>query len=174
MTDKARILIFTGEGKGKTTAALGMALRASGHDLRVLIIQFVKEADSGEIIAAETMVNISIVQKGLGFLPNAKSKGFAKHKLAAEQGLALAAESIASGSYDLIILDEICIAVNKGLLPEKDVIDLIGKARANMTLVLTGRDATAGLIEVADTVSNIECVKHGFQAGIAAQKGVEH
>ncbi len=173
MTGKARILIFTGEGKGKTTAALGMALRASGHGLRILVIQFVKESDTGEVFAANTMANMKIVQTGLGFLPDANNKEYCKHKLAAEEGLALASESIESGNYDLIILDEVCVAVNKGLLRERDIIEAIDKTNENMSLVLTGRYATDGLIDIADTVSNIECVKHGYQDGIAAQKGVE-
>ncbi len=173
MTDKARILIFTGDGKGKTTAALGMAMRASGHGLRVLVIQFVKESDTGEIFAADTMANIEIVQTGLGFLPDVKSEEYCKHKLAAEKGLALAAESIGSGNYDLIVLDEMCVAVDKGLLGEKDVAEVISKAKAKMSVVLTGRNASQRLIDIADTVSNIECIKHGFEAGIAAQKGVE-
>lgn len=173
MIDKARILIFTGEGKGKTTAALGMALRATGHGLRVLVIQFVKESETGEIFAANTMANISIVQTGLGFLPDANSKEYCKHKFAAEKGLTLAVESIESGNYDLIILDEICVAVNKGLLNEKDVVQVISKAGPKISLVLTGRNASQGLIDLADTVSNIECIKHGLEADIAAQKGVE-
>jgi cob(I)alamin adenosyltransferase len=173
MTNKARILIFTGNGKGKTTAAMGMAMRASGHGLRVLVIQFVKESDTGEISTANAMANIKIVQTGLGFLPDAKSNEYCKHKQAAEKGLTLAAESIESGNYDLLILDEICIAVDKGLLEEKDVAEVISKAKPKMSLVLTGRGASQGLIDLADTVSNIECIKHGFDVGIAAQKGVE-
>lgn len=173
MTDKARMLIFTGEGKGKTTAALGMAFRASGHGLQVLVIQFVKESDTGEIFAANTMGNMRIVQTGLGFLPDAKNKEYCKHKFAAKEGMAIAAESIESGNYDLIIMDEICVAVNKGLLNEKDVIKVIAKANPKMSLVLTGRHAPQGLIDLADTVSNIECIKHGYHEGIAAQKGVE-
>lgn len=173
MTDKARILIFTGEGKGKTTAALGMAFRASGHGLQVLVIQFIKEADTGEVFAADAIANMKIIQTGLGFLPDTNSVEYCEHRLVAEKSLALASESIESGSYDLIVLDEICVAVGRGLLSEKDVIDVIDKANANMSLVLTGRYATARLIAIADTVSNIECVKHGYQDGIAAQKGVE-
>ncbi len=106
-------------------------------------------------------------------MPEPNSSEFAKHKQAAEKGLVLAAESIESGNYDLVILDEICVAVVKGLLGEKDVIDVIAKANSKMSLVLTGRGASAGLIELADTVSNIKCVKHGFDAGIVGQKGVE-
>ncbi len=173
MSDKARILIITGDGKGKTTAALGMALRASGHGLRVLVIQFVKESDTGEIFAVDTMANISIVRTGLGFLPNEKSKEFCGHVQAAEKGLAIVAESIETGNYDLIVLDEVCVAVNKGLLDEEAVTKVIVKANSKVSLVLTGRNASQGLIDIADTVSNVECVKHGYQAGIAAQKGVE-
>ena len=173
MTDKARILIFTGNGKGKTTAAMGTAMRASGHGLRVLVIQFVKESDTGEISAANAMANINIIQTGLGFLPDAKSKEYGQHKLAAEKGLTLAAESIESGNYDLIVLDEVCVAVDKGLLEEKDVAEVISKAEPEMSLVLTGRGASQGLIDLADTVSKIVCIKHGLDAGIAAQKGVE-
>ncbi|MBW8016160.1 MAG: cob(I)yrinic acid a,c-diamide adenosyltransferase [Planctomycetes bacterium] len=173
MTDQARILIFTGNGKGKTTAALGMAFRASGHGLQVLVIQFVKEADTGEIIAANAMANMEIIQTGQGFLPKADSMEYCKHKLAAEEGLALADESIQSGNYDLIILDEICVAVSNGLLSEKEVAQVISKAPPEISLVLTGRNASQGLIDLADTVSNIGCVKHAYHRGIAAQKGVE-
>ncbi len=173
MTGKPRILIFTGEGKGKTTAALGMAFRASGHGLQVLVIQFVKGADTGELFASNELENMTFIQTGLGFLPDENSNAYCKHRLAAEQCLALALKSIESGSYDLIVLDEICVAVDRGLILEKAVIDVVEKANSKMSLVLTGRHATAGLINIADTVSNIECVKHGYQEGILAQKGVE-
>ena len=173
LSDRARILIFTGEGKGKTTAAVGMGLRASGHGLGVLVVQFIKGSETGEALAAKTMANMKIIQTGLGFLPGVNSDEFTKHKVAAEQGLALASESIESDNYDLVVLDEVCVAVDKGLLSEEDVIEVIHKASSRMSLVLTGRDASAGLISLADTVSNIECVKHGFDDGIAGQKGVE-
>jgi cob(I)alamin adenosyltransferase len=173
LSNRARILIFTGNGKGKTTSALGLAMRANGHGLRVHVIQFIKGADTGELSTVNDMANIHMVQTGLGFLPKSRSNGTAKHKQAAEHGLAIAAESIVSGQYDVLILDEICVAVSQGLIHEQDVLDIIACADATMTLVLTGRYASQGLIDLADTVSNIECVKHGYQAGIAAQKGVE-
>lgn len=173
MTDKARILVFTGDGKGKTTAAIGMAFRASGHGKRVLVVQFIKDAESGELSAAEAMANIRIVQTGLGFVPDVGSDAFGKHVQAAKKGLAISAGSIGSGDYDLIILDEVCVAVDKGLLREEDVAKAISAADPKMSVVLTGRGASQGLIDLADTVSNIECVKHGYGSGIAAQKGVE-
>lgn len=173
MADTARVLIFTGEGKGKTTAALGMALRASGYGFRILIIQFVKEADTGEIHAVNAIKNIKIVQAGLGFLPDKADTDYCRHQRAAEKGLAFAEESIESGGYDLIVLDEICFSVDRGLLQEDEVIRVLSKATAEMSLVLTGRGATDRLIEIADTVSHIQCVKHGYEKGIMAQKGVE-
>lgn len=173
MTDKARILIFTGDGKGKTTAALGMAMRASGHDMKVFIIQFVKQSETGEIVSAARMENIRFEQAGLGFVPQSGSREFAKHKKAAKKGLALTQEAIESSDYDLIILDEVCVAVNKGLLNEKDVAEVIFKAEPKISLVLTGRGATAGLIDLADTVTEMRCVKHGMNSGTPAQRGVE-
>jgi cob(I)alamin adenosyltransferase len=173
LSDRARILIITGNGKGKTTSALGMAMRASGHGLRVRVIQFIKGTHTGELSTVQAMANIQMVQTGRGFLPKSRSGGMAEHKQAAEHGLAVAAESIVSGQYDTLILDEICVAVSQGLIQEQDVVDVMACADPAMTLVLTGRYASPGLIDLADTVSRIECVKHGYDAGIAAQKGVE-
>ncbi len=173
LSDRARILIITGDGKGKTTSALGMAMRASGHGLRACVIQFIKGVRTGELSTVQAMANIQMVQTGRGFLPKSQGGGMAEHKQAAEQGLAVAAESIVSGQYDILILDEICVAVSLGLILEADVVDVMGCADPAMTLVLTGRYASPGLIELADTVSRIDCVKHGYDAGIAAQKGVE-
>lgn len=173
MNNKPRILIFTGDGKGKTTAALGMALRASGHGMKTLVVQFVKRSDTGEITAADKMENINIVQTGLGFLPDPGSKNFAKHIQAAEKALSIVDEAIASGNYDFVVLDEICVAVDKGLLEEKNVAKVIAGTDPKISLVLTGRNASQGLIDLADTVSDIQCVKHGYKTGIPAQKGVE-
>ncbi|MDD5459562.1 MAG: cob(I)yrinic acid a,c-diamide adenosyltransferase [Phycisphaerae bacterium] len=171
MSGSARIIVITGNGKGKTTAAMGMALRASGHGMRAVVIQFIKNCDTGEM-AAFKKIGIEFVQAGLGFLPRTDSKDFAKHKAAAHKGLELAAELMASNN-DMIILDEICLAVSKGLLAEGDVVDCLGKAGDGQCVVLTGRGATEKIINFADTVSELVCVKHGLSSGIAAQKGVE-
>lgn len=174
MNQRGRVLIFTGDGKGKTTAALGMALRAAGHDMRVLIIQFIKKRkDTGEISAVENLPNIEIVQTGLGFVPPAGSESFGKHKGAAEAGLIRAAKALTTGAWDVIVLDEICGAVGAGLLEETEVIAILQKASSKTIIVLTGRNATQGLIDIADTVTEMRCIKHGFQTGWDAQKGVE-
>ncbi len=173
--ENRRILIFTGNGKGKTTAALGMALRASGHNLSVRIIQFIKnDATTGELKAVENLPGVELIQRGCGFIPPATSRAFARHREAAEQGLILAAEAIASGNYDLVVLDEICTAVSSGLLGEKAVTDLMQNTPAGRCLVLTGRGATPGMIELADTATEMQCLKHGLTAGLPAQKGVEY
>jgi cob(I)alamin adenosyltransferase len=174
MSSSPRILLFTGDGKGKTTAALGMALRASGHGLSVGMVQFVKgDSSVGELAATREFPRIKIVQAGLGFLPPAGDPRLAGHHAAARQGLRLAAEMIAGGQFDMLILDEICLAVARGLLEEGEVEEVLQSARPEMCLVLTGRQATPGLVALCDTVTEMRCVKHALAAGRAAEKGVE-
>lgn len=173
MSSNPRILIFTGEGKGKTTAALGMALRASGYGMRILVIQFIKNCRSGELEAVEKLSNVEIVQTGLGFLSDKSSAELAAHKNAAEKGLRMVGQAIVSSDYQMIILDEICYAVSRGLLEEQEVITVLKKADPSSHLVLTGRGVTAGLVDLADTVTEMRCVKHGMNSGITAQRGVE-
>ncbi|MFA5863572.1 MAG: cob(I)yrinic acid a,c-diamide adenosyltransferase [Phycisphaerae bacterium] len=168
-----RILIFTGDGKGKTTAALGMALRAAGHGMHIYVIQFIKNALTGEILAVKNIPNIEISQTGLGFLPSAEDERFTAHRQGAQAGLDQAAGAIESGNYSLIILDEICLAVSRGLLEEGEVIELLQKVLPDSCVVLTGRGATENLIALADTVTEMRCLKHGLELGFSAQKGVE-
>ncbi len=173
--DRGRIVLFTGEGKGKTTAALGMALRAAGHGMKVLIVQFVKsDQTTGEIAPCSHLPGVEIVQTGRGFVPEKTSPAFQEHCHAAQDGLNLANGAIASGKYDFIVLDEICLAVSKGLLEEKQVIDIVSKAGIATCVVMTGRSATTGLLSLADTVTEMHPVKHGFESGWKAQKGVEY
>jgi cob(I)alamin adenosyltransferase len=169
-----RILIFTGDGKGKTTAALGMALRAAGHGMKTCVIQFIKtDATVGEVLVLPKLQQIEIIQTGLGFLPKPTDSSWLRHQAAAEAGLCKAAAIMADAQSDLVILDEICVAVARGLLKEDAVIAAVQQARPGRCVVLTGRGATAGLIAMADTVTHMQCVKHAFQNGIPAQKGVE-
>ena len=174
MAGKARVLIFTGEGKGKTTAALGMVLRASGHGLRSIIIQFIKnDPTTGEIQAIRHLPGTEIEQVGLGFVPAPDSPEFPAHCLAAQKGLDLAARAIESAEHSLIVLDEVCTAVSYGLLEERAVSEAVERAGPGCCVVLTGRGATEALIALADTVTEMRCVKHGLDAGHRAQKGVE-
>ncbi len=174
MSDKPRVLLFTGEGKGKTTAALGMALRAAGQGLRVLIIQFIKgDPATGENQAVALLTGVELRQSGLGFVPKPTAPSFPAHREAAANALREAAEALAAGSHDVVVLDEVCVAVARGLLDERAVCEAVRKARAGTCVVLTGRGATPALIDLADTVTDMRCVKHAFEAGRRAQKGVE-
>ncbi len=169
-----RILLFTGDGKGKTTAALGMALRAAGHGMRVCIAQFIKRDDSvGEVAAVRDMANIRLLQTGLGFVPERSSPKCADHRRAAEDGLRQAAQAMDSGEFQMLVLDEVCAAIAKGLLEEAAVIELAGRAKPGMIVVLTGREASDKLIALADTATEMRCIKHALQTGRAAEEGVE-
>jgi cob(I)alamin adenosyltransferase len=175
MRGKSRVLIFTGDGKGKTTAALGMALRASGHGFRILIIQFIKaNASTGELTAFKHLPGVEMIQMGRGFTPPADDPAFSEHRKAAQDALQMALKALQSRRYDLIILDEICTAVTKGLLAEDQVVEFIDQGEENSCLVLTGRGATDQLISKADTVTEMCCFKHGLHEGWTARKGVEY
>jgi cob(I)alamin adenosyltransferase len=174
MKDAGRILIFTGDGKGKTTAALGMVLRAHGHGIPAAVIQFVKsDTETGEFAALKGMADVEIVVTGLGFVPRPADPRFADHLRAAEDGLRLAGEAAFSGRYGLVVLDEVCMAVALKLLAEDAVLAVVRGVAPDCAVVLTGRGATEGLIKAADTVSEVRCIKHGFDSGRKAQKGVE-
>lgn len=173
---KGLIIIFTGDGKGKTTAALGTALRAVGFDLKVLMIQFVKgRFNYGEHISSKRLApNLEIIIKGRGYykLPGDKIPE-EEHKRAAQEGLALARERMLSEDYHLIILDEINIAVQTGLLQVEEVLDLIEEKPSSLHLILTGRNAHPKLIAKADLVTEMKVIKHPLKLGIVAQKGID-
>jgi cob(I)alamin adenosyltransferase len=172
---KSRILIFTGNGKGKTTAALGMVLRASGHGMRTLVLQFMKADDAvGELTALRYLPGVEAIQMGRGFVPPPVDPAFLEHRQAACRALERAAEALRSKKYDLMILDEICTAMDKGLISEDQIMELIEESGEVSCLVLTGRGATKRLIAKADTVTEMCNLKHGLSQGIPAQKGVEY
>lgn len=174
MSAEKRILLFTGEGKGKTTAALGMALRAWGHGQRVAIVFFVKSRhDVGEVLAIQKLDGIDHFVTGLGFLPAPEHPDFARHATAAREGLERARELIRSGAYQMIVLDEICWAVHRGLLDVEEVSRVVGEMHAETSLVLTGRFADQVLVDLADTASSMKFLKHGYDDGIPAQAGIE-
>jgi cob(I)alamin adenosyltransferase len=169
-----RILIYTGDGKGKTSAALGTALRAAGHSMTVFILQFVKnDSSTGEIRAMAGVENVEIEQGGLGFVPEREHPEWERHRRAARQALERAGEVINGSGFDMVVLDEVCGAVHAGLLEEADLLKLVTGAPADKIIVLTGRGATDALIEAADTVSEVRNIKHGLETGLDAQRGVE-
>jgi len=164
------IIVHTGDGKGKTTAALGLTLRAKGAGLKVLILQFIKgRKNSGELNALKVL-GVEIKQCGLGFITK---ENFAEQKKSARAAVELAQNEILSGAWDLIILDEINYAVKFGLLDAADILRLIKIRPPELHLVFTGRDALPELIDAADLVTEMKLIKHPFQRGIAAQAGIE-
>jgi len=167
------VLVYTGNGKGKTTAALGLALRAVGHGKRVLMIQFMKGGDDyGELQAARMLPGFEIVQKGLPTFVDRDHPAGEDVRLA-QEGLALAREAL-KGTWDLVILDEINVAVEYGLVGLSDVLALLEMRRAETDMVLTGRGAHPELVRRADMVSEVLEIKHHYQRGIAARKGIEY
>lgn len=169
-----RVLLFTGDGKGKTTAALGMALRAAGHKMKVLFLQFVKsDPATGEMAAFANLPGCEIVLTGRGFIPPPESPEFPEHLRAAARGMKIALEALSSGRFGMVCLDEIAVAVAKGLIAEDVVLRMVRQAHPDTIVVLTGRYATAGMIELADTVTEMKNIKHGLASGRPAQKGVE-
>lgn len=164
-------IIHTGDGKGKSTAAFGLALRAVGAGLKVLILQFIKgNKISGELNALKLLPNVEVRQCGLGFIDK---NNLAEHIAAAESALKVAREEILSDKWDLIILDEIIYSVKFGLLDVEKVLELIKIKPSQLHLVLTGRDAPQSLIDAADLVTEMKLIKHPFQRGIKAQRGIE-
>ena len=168
------MVLLTGDGKGKTTSALGMALRATGHDLSVCVIQFIKQsADTGEARALRLLPNVEHHICGNGFvLPSDADTVREHHITAAKAGLQIAQKKLADPNTDMVILDEICGAIALGLLTEQAVLDILHTAD-NKIIILTGRNATPALIDLCDTVSNIHDSKHGFYVNLSSQPGVE-
>ncbi|UCB53630.1 MAG: cob(I)yrinic acid a,c-diamide adenosyltransferase [Candidatus Zixiibacteriota bacterium] len=174
---KGLVIVYTGEGKGKTTAALGTALRAAGHGKKTLIVQFIKSFKRyGELkFVKKYDCGIEIKTMGKGYV-QIKGDRFPleEHKKAAEKAFEFAKEQILSEKYHIAVLDEINIALDKKLLLLEEVTDLIKQKPPNLHLILTGRGAPKKLIQLADLVSEVKEVKHPFKKGIPAQKGIEN
>ncbi len=174
MRAKGIVVVNTGDGKGKTTAALGMVLRAVGHGMRVLVMQFVKsDENTGELRALDNLESVTVKVMGAGFL-NDPAVPLEKHKEAAKKALAYSWDAASSGDYGMIVLDEILFAVKEDLLTEEDVAGLISSRPDSVHLVMTGRGCPKSLIEKADIVTDMSDVKHSFADGIPAQPGVEY
>lgn len=170
---KGYVQVYTGSGKGKTTAALGLALRAVGHGLRVCMIQFMKnDMEVGEVRAAGLLApQLSIHPMGpKGFIRGAPRP--ADYRMA-RQALDLSKNVIQSGNYDVVILDEVNMAVHFGLITVGDVLALMDAKPESLEIVLTGRNAHPEVIEKADLVTEMVSVKHYFDKGVAARKGIE-
>lgn len=168
------IQVYTGNGKGKTTASLGLALRAAGHKYKTLVIQFMKgKIDYGEL-KAQTMLKpyLTIVQAGG---PHFIKKGNPSEEdiKMAQQGMQLAKQAFEEGKYDIIILDELNVAIDFGLIDVKQALELIKQKPKHVELIITGRYAKQEIIDIADLVTEMKEIKHYYQKGVVARNGIE-
>lgn len=171
------VVVITGNGKGKTSSALGMALRACGHDMRVCIIQFMKgDLYAGEWDGIKKMAcEIELHATGKGFCGiQGNPYPWAEHRDNAQDAVDLVHEKMATGAFDLMILDEINNALQLKLVDLEQVLEIIRARPPLMHLVLTGRDAHPEVIELADTVSEIREIKHAYRQGIESQPGIDY
>jgi cob(I)alamin adenosyltransferase len=173
---KGLVIVYTGGGKGKTSAALGLVLRAVGYNHKVCMVQFVKgswhygELDSAKRLAPE----FEMITAGKGFVGILDDKSpREEHVKAANDTLMISREKILSGKYNVVILDEINYAVQLELLKLDDVIDLIKSKPTELDLVLTGNHAAKEVIELADLVTEMKEIKHPFKSGLKAKKGID-
>ncbi len=170
--EKGYVQLYTGNGKGKTTAAVGLAVRAAGAGKKVLFAQFMKSGDYSEIKALARFRDlITVEQYGLGrFI---RGKPSAEDVRAAREGLMKAGKAIGSGEYDVVILDEAAVACGIGLYGVRELLETIGMSRGGVEIVVTGRGAAPELLERADLVTEMREVKHYYSAGVKAREGIE-
>lgn len=172
--EQGLVQVYTGDGKGKTSAAFGLALRAIGRGLKVYVIQFIKGGfDYGELYMVDKLPNLKLKAFGRGRFVMEKPPNKEDVKLS-EEALALAEQVVKSGEYDIVILDEINVALNLKLINLDEVLELIKNKPKHVELVLTGRYAPKEIIEAANLVTEMKEVKHPFNNGYEARKGIEY
>ncbi|MGD9189217.1 MAG: cob(I)yrinic acid a,c-diamide adenosyltransferase [Desulfobacteraceae bacterium] len=170
---KGLLMVNTGDGKGKTTAALGLAMRTAGHGLKVCFVQFIKGSwKYGELAAVERfgeLIDFHVMGKGFTW----KSKDLEKDKAVARQGWDLAREAMASQRYHLVVLDEFTYLLAYQMIGLQTVLDGLNERPHDLHVLVTGRDAPQALLDLADMVTQMQVVKHPLKSGIKAQKGIE-
>jgi|SRR5215467_12823197 len=166
------LLVYTGQGKGKTTAALGIVFRALGRGMRVAVVQFIKgKWRTGERQFAETIPGLTFLVMGRGF--TWESDDLSKDRQAAAEAWGETRKLVERGEHDVVVLDEITYAINYGFLPLQEVITVLQERPSHVHVVVTGRNAPERLVEIADLVTEMRCVKHPYERGIPAQQGID-
>jgi len=174
LLSKGFIQIYTGNGKGKTTAALGQALRAAGRGLKTFIVQFMKNCPYGEIHSLSLLNDwITIEQYGNEMFVLERKMPADNDIMLARKALQRAWKSMLSGEYDIVILDEICVALYYNLLKLVEILHLLSEKPEHVEIILTGRYCPEELIEKADLVTEMKEIKHYYQNGVSARKGIE-
>ena len=169
---KGFVHVYTGNGKGKTTSAVGLAIRASGHKKRVFIAQFMKGVQYGENLYLANSSHIDIEQFGWDKCIS-KDEVNEAHRKITEEGILKCREIMASRRYDVMILDEVLIAIWFGLISENKVLDFIENKPEELELILTGRHATDSIVEKADLVTEMNSIKHYYDKGITSRQGID-
>jgi len=166
------VMVYTGDGKGKTTAALGLVFRALGRGLRVAVVQFIKgKWKTGERLFAETLPGLTFLVMGRGFTWD--SDDLSRDRAAAEAAWRESQGLIAGGEHQVVVLDELTYALNYGFVPVADLLESLRTRPAHVHVLITGRNAPDALKEVADLVTEMRNVKHPFQQGHKAQAGID-
>ncbi len=172
--ERGLIEVYTGDGKGKTTAALGLALRAAGHGFKVYIIQFMKGwPNYGELEAVKHLPGVTLRQFGRAEFVDRDNPDPEDVRMA-HDALRYASDAMESGEYDIVILDEINVALDFGLIALEEVLRLLDAKPPTLELVLTGRNAHAEIIRRADLVTEMLNIKHPYAQGVAARRGIEY
>ena len=176
MSEKGLVIVYTGGGKGKTPAALGLALRAIGYNHKVCMIQFIKGSwHYGEMDSSKKLVpELELIAVGKGFVGIMDDKSpREEHEKIAEEAIKICKEKISSRNFDLVILDEVNYAIDLGLINIEDIIELIKTKPDSLDVVLTGNNAKQEIIDLADLVTEMKEIKHPFKSGIKAKKGID-
>lgn len=176
VTHDGMVIVYTGNGKGKTTASLGVALRAIGHGFRVCMVQFIKgEWHYGELNSIKRLEpDLELIVAGKGFIGIIDDDhAFEEHVKAANTALNIVNQKISLGTFDIIILDEINYAINLGVVKLEDVINIVKNRPKNVSLILTGNHAREEIISLADLVTEMKEIKHPYKKGIKAKKGID-
>ena len=164
--------VYTGDGKGKTTAALGLTLRAAGAGLKVLFVQFMKQGSYSEVKALERYADrVTLEQYGSGRF--VAGTPLAEDLQGAAKGFARVKEALVSGRFDLLVLDEANVALSLKMLPLAELLDLLAKRPAGLEVVLTGRNAPQPLLAAADLITEMKALRHYYAKGVAARTGIE-
>jgi len=171
--ERGLVQVYTGNGKGKTTAALGLALRAVGHGMKVLMIQFMKGNQYGELESAKKLSPCLIIKQVGRETFISKSNPDPKDLQLAQEGFLMAKKAIQDKEYDIVILDEINLAIDYGLIPVKDLLQLMDSKPETVELILTGRNVRREILERADLVTEMVDRKHYYDRGVPARKGIE-
>jgi len=172
--EKGLVQVYTGDGKGKTSAAFGLALRAAGRGLKVYVIQFIKGGfDYGELYIVEKIPNLKLASFGRGKFVTEIPASEEDSKLA-QEAFDLAKKVVKGGEYDVVVLDEVNVALNLKMISIDDVIDLIKSKPKHVELILTGRYAPMQIIDAADLVTEMKEVKHPYSQGVPPRKGIEY